>query len=148
METISPNRKIVLVSCVSRKRNEPTRAKDLYTSQWFIKARAYAELYGDELYILSALWGLVSPEQIIKPYNQSLNEYKKKERDDWASRVAKDIYSRVPKGSSIIILAGRKYRQGLVARLENEGYRVEVPMLELGIGKQLRYLNEAIESDR
>ena len=50
--------RITLIACVSKKRHYPALARDLYISDWFHKASAYAELIADECYILSAkeLW--------------------------------------------------------------------------------------------
>jgi hypothetical protein len=52
---------ICLVSCVSAKRTTPALAKNLYQSDWFIKARAYAESVGSCWFFLSAKYGLVRP---------------------------------------------------------------------------------------
>ena len=45
----------------------PAKAKDLYTSDWFRKARAYVEHRGGPWFILSAEHGLVDPETVIGP---------------------------------------------------------------------------------
>ena len=59
------SRKIALVACVSRKTPRPLPAQDLYVSDWFRKASAYARRVADEWYILSAKHGLVSPDTVI-----------------------------------------------------------------------------------
>ena len=59
------SRKIALVACVSRKTPGPLPAQDLYVSDWFRKASAYARRVADEWYILSAKHGLVSPDTVI-----------------------------------------------------------------------------------
>jgi hypothetical protein len=64
---------ICLVSCVSAKRTTPARAKSLYQSDWFIKARAYAESVGSCWFILSAKYGLERPDAMIEPYEMTLN---------------------------------------------------------------------------
>ena len=48
-------------------------AKDLYISDWFVKARAHVEQAGNEWFILSAEHGLVHPENVIAPYERTLN---------------------------------------------------------------------------
>jgi hypothetical protein len=42
-EKVSLEATVYLVSCVSQKRTSRSLARDLYTSQWFQKARAYVE---------------------------------------------------------------------------------------------------------
>ena len=69
-----PDRTIYLVSCVSRKRATPHRAKDLYISDWFLKARAYVEDTHSPWFILSAEYGLVPPDKVLAPYERTLNK--------------------------------------------------------------------------
>jgi Family of unknown function (DUF6884) len=64
---------ICLVSCVGLKQVNPAAAKDLYRSAWFINARSYAEGIGPDWFILSAKHGLVCPDDLIAPYEQTLN---------------------------------------------------------------------------
>ncbi|HLM62018.1 MAG TPA: hypothetical protein VK308_14525 [Pyrinomonadaceae bacterium] len=133
---------VVLVSCVSTKAGESCPAKELYQSNWFKKARKYAEEKGDTWYILSALYGLIEPEQRIEPYNYTLNGKRKADRESWAQRTASELRQRVPPKSTIIILAGLKYRENLIPLLADK-YTLIVPLKNLGIGKQLAYLKEA-----
>ena len=66
-------RTIILVSCVRKKRATASLAKDLYISDWFRKPAAYAGRNSDAWYILSARYGLVEPNQVIEPYDVTLN---------------------------------------------------------------------------
>jgi hypothetical protein len=43
MINLSSASTVYLVSCVKRKRAIPTQAKELYVSDWFVKARRYVE---------------------------------------------------------------------------------------------------------
>lgn len=47
------------------KRPGPAPAADLYTSDWFRKARAYAERYADTWFVLSALHGVLAPDVYV-----------------------------------------------------------------------------------
>lgn len=132
---------VVLVSCVSRKRSEPHPAQDLYCSDWFKKARIFAETFGDRWLILSALHGIIEPEEIIEPYDHTLYGQKKQERASWASRTARTLRSSIPPKSKIIILAGEIYREFLIPELADR-YEIEIPLEGLGIGQQLRALIE------
>lgn len=132
---------VVLVSCVSKKAASAGKAKDLYISDWFLKARCYAERVGDGWMILSALHELLDPEDVIEPYNQSLYGQRKTDRDAWATRIANRLRSQIPPGSKIVILAGNIYREFLVSKLEDR-FTVEIPLASLKIGQQLSYLKE------
>jgi hypothetical protein len=67
-------RTIALVACVSRKRTSPSPARDLYVSDWFPKASAYAKQVADEWYILSGKDGLLAPGTTIAPFLRDSTE--------------------------------------------------------------------------
>lgn len=66
-------RDVFLVSCVAEKRPAPSVARDLYRSPWFLKARGLAEREGAAWFILSAEHGLVEPDDVVAPYDRTLN---------------------------------------------------------------------------
>jgi hypothetical protein len=80
---------VCLVSCVGAKGATTTEARDLYQSNWFIKARAYVEGFGSNWFILSAKHGLVRPDDLIARYNQTLNTIGIAERRSWARQVGR-----------------------------------------------------------
>lgn len=130
-----------LVSCVGLKRHQVSKAKDLYQSIWFKKARKHVEQCKGEWFILSALYGLVPSEATIEPYEKTLNTMSAIEIKVWAERVFSEILKRYPDGATFNIYAGTNYRKYLVPLLESAGYKVEVPLLGLGIGKQQQWFD-------
>ncbi len=70
-------------------------ARDLYVSDWFVKARAYVERTGIDWCILSAEYGLLDPESVIAPYERTLNTMGVVERRAWASKVLGQLQTRV-----------------------------------------------------
>lgn len=56
-----------LVGCASQKLKRPVPARELYVSQLFKKASAYAELTCDRWFVLSAMHGLVHSETVLEP---------------------------------------------------------------------------------
>ena len=68
-----PGRRLFLVSCVKTKLPRRAAAKDLYISDWFRKARACVESTGCPWAILSAEYGLLHPDEVIRPYEKTLN---------------------------------------------------------------------------
>lgn len=136
--------RLVLVSCVGKKASAPCTAATLYQSDWFKKARRYAEQYGDEWRILSAGHGLVHPYQELAPYDVSMGDLDAQERREWAASVLDDLrWGRPPlkRADHVEILAGVKYREHLVPELKRQGVKVTVPMEGLGIGQQKQWLN-------
>jgi cytoplasmic iron level regulating protein YaaA (DUF328/UPF0246 family) len=133
--------RVALVSCVKSKQNQPAPAKDLYTSPLFKHLRRYAEANADRWFILSAEHGLVDPDQVLAPYEKTLNTARKDEREAWARRVQDRLEAVLPQGAEVIILAGERYRENLVPFLKSRGHEVSVPLEGMPFGKQLQYLS-------
>jgi len=138
---------IYFVSCVSRKRSSPARARDLYISEWFRRARSYVEATGCPWYILSAEYDLVHPDTVIAPYERTLNRMTVAERRAWAERVRYQLYAVPVEGSRIVVLAGKRYRELLLDELYRRGASVEVPMEGLRFGEQLQWLSRHVEGE-
>ena len=140
---MEPNSGIVyLVSCVSKKREQACPARDLYISDWFVKARRYAENSGCRWFILSAKYGLVLPDQMIAPYERTLNTTPIAERRAWGMQVSEQLAAAEPELSQVVFLAGERYREFLARHLSERGVTVFIPMKGLGIGEQLRWLGK------
>lgn len=132
-------KKIVLISCVSKKLEHKARAEDLYISPFFRLSLKYArKLKPDEIFILSAKHGLLDLDDEIDPYDVTLNNMRAIQRKKWADKVMEQLKIKADlKKDHFIILAGEKYRQYLIPYLES----YEVPLREAGgIGKQLEFL--------
>jgi cytoplasmic iron level regulating protein YaaA (DUF328/UPF0246 family) len=132
-------KKIVLISCVSQKRTQRSKAKDLYLSTLFKKNLAYARrLNPDAIYILSAKYGLLNLETEIDPYNLTLNTMSASEIRSWAEKVLQQL-SQVANlnDDHFIFLAGMKYRKYLLPHLRS----YEIPLEGLTIGRQLQALS-------
>lgn len=139
-------KKIVLLSCVSKKKNYTTTAENLYESTLFKYSLEYAKMMNaDKVYILSALYGLLELNQEIEPYDKTLNKMKEKEKREWSEKVLNQMFQ---KGldfekDKFIFLAGNNYRKHLLKKIKN----YEIPMKGLAIGKQLSYLKRSVESE-
>ena len=72
LQPTKPPTTIVLIGCSKSKLDEPAPARELYTGQLFKKAVAWTERQGHQWFVISALHGLVAPNQSISPYNYSL----------------------------------------------------------------------------
>ena len=136
-------KKIVLISCVSRKLEKKSKAKDLYISPLFKYNLRYAySLNPDKIFILSAEYGLLDLEQEVEPYDKTLNNMKQNEIKVWAEKVfnqLKEISD--TKNDKFIFLAGERYRKHLISSISD----YEIPLKGLGIGKQLKFLKEAVK---
>jgi hypothetical protein len=137
--------RVALVSCVKSKRPDPAPAMDLYTSALFDGFRAYAEANTDSWYILSAEYGMLHPDEVVAPYERTLNRMSRAERDRWAEKVRHQLASVIPPDAEVVV-AGERYREGLVPFLEARGHDVTIPLEGLSFGRQLSRLKELASS--
>lgn len=142
MQTILTAETIYFVSCVGKKESRAFPAKDLYQSTWFKKARMFVESKKAPWFILSAKYGLISPNKIIKPYDQTLNSMVIAERRDWADKVIAQMLISAPAMKKAVILAGKRYYEFLATELQKRTIEVTIPMKNLGIGKQLQWMDQ------
>jgi len=143
-------RTIYLVSCVSKKKRGKHPAKDIYDSTLFKKARAYVEQrlqHADKWFILSAKHGLLSPDDVIEPYEETLNRMRVTERQTWAKQVLGSLTNSIKQADRVVILAGMRYRELLHEELLVMCRQTEVPMEGLRIGKQLQWLERELHSN-
>ena len=133
-------RKIILISCVSKKLPNKSKARDLYVSALFKKNLRFAQkLDPDHIFILSAKYGLVDLDDEIEPYDLTLNTMSTAEIRLWANGVLRQLAEVSDlQQDHFIFLAGDKYRKYLLPRLKN----VEIPLQGLRIGEQLHRLSE------
>jgi hypothetical protein len=136
------DQRVYFISCVSKKRKVQSAACDLYDSPLFQKARAYVEASRCPWFILSAEYGLVSPEQSIEPYERTLNRMGIAARRQWAECVLVQLTKMIPNMTTAVFLAGKCYREFLERPLMDRGVEVLTPMKGLRIGEQLRWLGQ------
>jgi hypothetical protein len=127
----------VLISCAAQKLPYKATAQDLYTSPPFKKSLHYARsLKPDHIFILSAKYGLLRLDQVIEPYDVTLNDMPAAEIRRWSWHVLDQLRALIDlHNDRVIFLAGGKYRKYLVPAISTYA----VPMQGLSIGQQLHF---------
>ncbi|MDP1813631.1 MAG: hypothetical protein Q8K92_04210 [Leadbetterella sp.] len=149
-------KRIVLISCVSRKGKNKAKAKDLYKGPLFKNSLAYGQsLKPDQIFILSAFHHLLDLDKEIEPYNVTLSyvspdEKKKKPnlkvltRDEakvWGQKVLAQLGKKADLNKDeFIILAGQSYVYPIASGLIN----IKEPLKGIVQGKRPAKLNELI----
>lgn len=135
--------RIVLLSCVSKKLDHQAKAKELYISALFKLSLGYAmSLKPDKIFILSAKYNLLELDDVIGPYNSTLNGMNIHDRKSWSNKVIEQLKEKTDlKNDEFIFLAGEKYRRFLLPHISH--YRL--PLKGLGIGRQLQFLKRKNE---
>ena len=144
--------KIALISCVSQKTTYPARIKDLYVSPLFKKTWSYVLQFEKpkDIYILSALHGLIKWDQVCEPYDKTLLEMSKEESLEWAEKVKNQMQETfVQDGKTLddyefILFAGSKYYENLIDFIPN----YSLPLGKLPIGKRLGALTLALKTNK
>lgn len=130
---------VVLVGCGAKKARSTSRAKDLYLGNLFRAARGHAEQLGATWRILSARFGILKPEQRIKPYEQRMFR-RELERTQWGISAATSLtYEMGGNGFDVLVLAGEDYAEPICRVLEARGIRCDRPLRGLGIGERLAW---------
>lgn len=138
---------VALVACSKLKLEHPCPAVELYSrSALFKKASEYASANYGNWYILSAKYGLIYPNDLIEPYDVSLNKMKKAEREIWAQNVIEVIKQKIPIENTIYFHCGKLYRHPIIEMLERDGYKTEVPLEGLEIGEQLSFYTKRLSN--
>lgn len=138
-----PPTTVVLISCSKSKLDKPAPARELYTGQLFKKAVAWAERQGLQWFVVSALHGLVAPDQSIAPYNYSLKDRRgSRERESWAYHtICALLPNHSPKGSRVILIMPELYRRFIQPELDRASITYSSPLQRLSIGKQMQWLD-------
>lgn len=138
---------IVLLSCTKSKLNKPSQAQDLYSaSPMFQKTLEYGKsLKPDKMYILSAKHHLVPLTKVLAPYDKTLKEMPKDEKEAWGEKVQSQMKSIGinPEKDKFIFLTGSEYMKPLLKFIPEKN--VEKPMEGRRMGERLQWLNSQIK---
>ena len=132
---------IAFISCVSKKQNGKHKAKDLYISDLFKKSFKYTSKNYSKVYILSAKYGLISPDDFIKNYDLTLNNFTEKQKQEWSKKVMLQLKNKIQLTDELFFYCGENYRKYLIKWLPNNKH---IPLKGLGIGKQLKWYKERL----
>ena len=134
----------VFISCVKSKRKTKAKARDMYISPLFRYSLKYALSLTSEnkIYILSAKYGLLKLDEVINPYELTLNTMNESEKKKWAYKV----YFQMKKhginfDEEAVFLTGKNYRKYLMTKFSN----ATAPLKNLGLGMQLNFYKNNIK---
>jgi hypothetical protein len=95
-------------------------------------------LKADKIFILSAKYGLLPLDKEIDPYNVTLINMSKEEKQRWAKTVVRQLRGECDiSHDKFYILAGKNYYEDLILYLQN----YEIKMEGLKIGERIQWLN-------
>ena len=134
---------LVLIACCKRKGAVEAQARYLYQGTLFKLSYRYAEhavaLHGGNIRILSALHGVLRPDQRIAPYEYSLYDMAKSQRQAWGQQVYDALAEQalLDDDPQIVVLAGKLYTASLTWLPDDTVYPLRG---HGGIGQQIAWL--------
>ena len=138
--------KIVLLSCTKSKLDHTAPAQELYSaSPMFQKTLEYGKkLKPDKMFILSAKHHLVPLTKELAPYDKTLKEMPKDEKEKWGEETVKQMKSASinPEKDKFIFLTGSEYMKPLANYIPENN--MEKPMDGKRFGQRLKWLNSQL----
>ena len=121
-ELSEKKQKIALISCTYKKKSYACIASELYSaSELFRSWYAYAKhIKADKIYIMSTLYGLVSENDMLKPYEKDIRNMSGTEKTAWVNEIVTKLDDVCDlDNDEIIVLAGKDYYQGIIKHIPN-----------------------------
>lgn len=129
-----------LISCAKKKAKVACEARFMYQpSPMFRGAMLVAGAAGQRPLILSAKYGLLQPDQLIEPYDETLIGKSVKDREEWARQVLQELGRHILPGDSVVSYLGRLYGEFIIPEIRQLGITVAEPLAGLGQGKRLKW---------
>ena len=134
---------VALIGCVKSKIKAPAPARSLYISPLFRKAVRFVEMddrYKD-WFVLSALYGLVTKDQIIEPYELTLSTFSQEQLKVWSRKIFLSLQEQ--RITDVSFFCGSNYCNSyLLMLLDRHGIKYDLPMDGLSLGRRLSFLNK------
>jgi hypothetical protein len=139
--------KVVLLSCTKSKTKHAAPAQELYSaSPMFQKTLEYGKsLKPDKMFILSAKHHLVPLTKTLEPYDKTLKEMPKDEKDKWGEETIKQMKSAGinPEKDQFVFLTGSEYMKPFDQYIPD--INIENPMKGKRFGERLKWLNSQVQ---
>ena len=108
MNKIQDKKILILTACSKKKLPNSAPAKEFYRGQLFQMIRKLASQNNFELRILSGLLGLLTPEEVINPYNHKLQDNIEDIKRVKALTIPK-LLPLIPHYDIILVIMGKTY---------------------------------------
>jgi hypothetical protein len=123
-------------------------AKDLFQGPGFRRARSYAVASGVPWFVLSAKYGLLSPEDVIGPYDVYVPDKSSTYRAAWGEWVVTQLAERMDLSDvTVEVHASEAYTAPLREPLRHLGATLQEPLAGLRQGERLAWYGSGTEPD-
>jgi hypothetical protein len=143
-------KRIVLISCTSRKQTNKAKAKDLYKGPLFKNSLDFGQSFKpDKIFILSALHHLLDLNKVTEPYNVTLSYVPPKkrknglkiltetEKNEWGNKVIEQLKREADiHKDEFIVLAGKEYIKPIESYISN----LKKPLENKKLGERIKFM--------
>lgn len=135
-------KKIILIASGSKKKAYPTTARNMYSeSHIFRSSYEYARTIGDEVYILSPKYGILSSDQVIDNYEEKMEDQTMIERRIWGKKVIDQLGEKTDlEKDCFIFLTEKIYYEYLILGMNY----YEFPLKNINKMQWVPYINKLI----
>jgi hypothetical protein len=130
--------KIGLIACCKRKATHRAPASQLYTSFTFRERVKYVNKTCRAWFIMSSVYGIISPDTVIEPYDYALDH--KRKREQLVAQIRFQGFFLKYKPAEVEIHAGQSYWWHLEPWLLARGIDVSIPTRGLTIIETYNWL--------
>lgn len=139
---------IVFIGCGKKKNTHTCEAKDMYLGSYFSTCLEYAKTLTNEenIYILSAKYGVLKLNDIISPYDVTLNKATKKEYEVWKNKVLNQLKElNITSDIPVTFLCGKNYYKELLSYFKD----INIPLKDfIGMGYQISFMKKELNKDK
>jgi hypothetical protein len=132
---------LAIIPCTSQKADEPGPARDVWTGVHFQLTLMHAEEFYDRTVIMSFKYGLITPDDLIEPYDMNIHKEPLKVRVQWKRMMMQHIQREMsgeldPKPGIVGLYVGGIDVDWLYKAFTGRGARVIQPWKGLGTGQR------------
>jgi hypothetical protein len=97
-----------LIQCGEAKASGSVPAKEKYTSSYSRKKVEFADAFCEEMWILSAKFGVIPGDRLVPDYNVTPDDHSKVERGHWIASIEQSLRQCVWPGNGVlwVLVAG------------------------------------------
>lgn len=140
---------LAIIPCTNQKADVPGKARDLWIGSHFQLVLAHAEMFYDEVLIMSYKYGLISPEMWIEPYDIDIRNSSIADKFKWWVALRSQIIEMGKsdtKADLIALYTGNFERERIMREFVRNGMRqVIIPFEGQGIGNRMALVYDCVE---
>lgn len=140
-------RTIAIIPCTNQKSTTGGPARDVWIGNHFQLVLAHAEMFYDEVLVMSYKYGLISPDFIIEPYNIDIRYSKAADRIKWWFALKKQIKELAETKPLLVALYTGNFERERIVRefVVNDVKQVILPFEGLRIGERMARVYDCVE---